>query len=310
MDDERHGAIAPLDIGSPLVFQKHMQATMTHPSPIDLSLVGAIERWSLSNPTLVTETASSVIYRVEGADHGPAALKLLKLEVNGDEARGGALLAWYAGLGAVKVFGTAPDAVLMEWLDGESLGDLARASQDDRATGILCDVVERLHARRDTPLPDLMPLRRWFDALFQTGPAPWPMGSRALVAKAIGIARDLFDGELPTQPLHGDIHHDNIRRSGDTWVAIDPKGLVGDPAYDYANSFQNPERAEALVLNAMRVSRHATAISERTGISRSRLLAWAVAHAALSGAWHIQGGNPAPHQARMLALLVPTYEAG
>ncbi len=283
---------------------------MTLSSPIALSLAAAIERWTLSNPTLIAETARSVIYKVEGVDHGPAALKLLKPETDGDEARGGALLAWYAGLGAVKVFGIAPDAVLMEWLEGESLGDLARSGGDDTATNILCDVVGRLHAQRDTPLPDLMPLRQWFEALFQTGPDSWPLGSRELVARAIDIARDLFDGDLPAQPLHGDIHHDNILRSGDTWVAIDPKGLVGDPAYDYANSFQNPERAEALVVNAVRIGRHARAISERTGISRTRLLAWAVAHTALSGAWHIQDGNRASHQASMMALLVPAYETG
>lgn len=283
---------------------------MTSPSSVDLSLARAIERWTLANPVVVAETAGSVICRAESVDHGPVALKLLKPEADGDEARGGALLVWFAGFGAVKVFDIAPDAVLMEWLEGESLGDLARSGHDAAATNILCNVVERLHARRDTPLPDLTALRQRFDALFQISPGHWPVGSRELVARAIGIARTLLDEGSPARPLHGDIHHDNIRRAGDDWVAIDPKGLIGDPAYDYANSFQNPEGAEALVLDAARVNRHATQISGRTGIGRTRLLAWAVAHTALSGAWHIQDGNPVPHQASMLALLVPAYEAG
>lgn len=282
---------------------------MTLPSSTDLSLTRAIERWALSHPTFIVETTSSVIYRVEDVDHGPAALKLLKPEADGDEARGGALLAWYSGHGAVKLFGASPDAVLMEWLNGESLGDLARSGCDDIATNILCDVVRKLHTRRDTPLPDLMPLRRWFDALFRVSPNSWPAGSQALVMKAIGIAQDLFGGEPMTEPLHGDIHHDNILRSDDGWVAIDPKGLIGDPAYDYANSFQNPVGAEALVLDTARVDRHAATISERTGIDRTRLLAWAIAHTALSGAWHIEDGNPPPHQERMLALLVQAYGA-
>lgn len=282
---------------------------MTLRSTVTLSFARAVKRWPLSNPTLLAETASSVIYRVDDVEHGPAVLKLLKPDTGGDEARGGALLAWYGGHGAAKVFGVAPDAVLMQWLSGESLGDVARSGRDDIATGILCDVVERLHARRDTPLPDLTPLRRRFDALFRVGPDPWPGGSRALVARAIGIARDLLDGDLPAEPLHGDIHHDNILRAGDDWAAIDPKGLVGDPAYDYANSFQNPERAEGLVVNAARIGRHAAAISERTGISRTRLLAWAVAHTALSGAWNIEDGCPFSHQASLLALLVPAYAA-
>jgi len=283
---------------------------MMLPSSNDLSLAEAMERWALSNPAFVTETDSSVIYKADDVEHRPVALKLLKPGTGGDEARGGALLAWYGGHGAAKVFGVATDAVLMEWLGGETLGDVVRSGRDDIATGILCGVIERLHARRDAPPAELTPLRQRFASLFRIGPDSWPFGSRALVATAIGIARDLLDGELPVQPLHGDIHHDNILRAGDDWVAIDPKGLIGDPAYDYANSFQNPERAETLVLDAARIGRHVAAISERTGISRKRLLAWAVAHTALSGAWNIEDDSPFSHQASMLALLLPAFEAG
>lgn len=283
---------------------------MTLPSSTDLFLAEAMERWALTNPAFVTETTSSVIYRANDVEHGPVALKLLKAGIGGDEARGGALLAWYGGHGAAKVFGLAPDAVLMEWLGGGALGDVARSGRDGIATGILCDVIERLHARRHTPPPELTPLRRRFASLFRLGPDAWPSGSRALVARAIATAHDLLDGELPAQPLHGDIHHDNILHASDCWVAIDPKGLVGDPAYDYANSFQNPERAETLVLDATRIDRHASVVSERTGISRKRLLAWAVAHTALSGAWNIEDNCPFSHQASMLALLVPAFEAG
>lgn len=281
---------------------------MTLPSSIGPSLERAIARWALRHPKFVIETASSVIFRVEGVGSASAALKLLKPEAGGDEARGGALLDWYAGHGAVKVLGTARNAVLMEWLEGSSLGDLARSGDDETATSILCEVVAKLHARRDAPPPDLMPLRRWFEALFKTNVDSWPAGSRPIVARAVGIARELFGEDLPTQPLHGDIHHDNIWRSGNDWLAIDPKGLIGDPAYDYANSFQNPVGAEGLVLDAARVGRHAAAIAERTDLSRKRLLAWAIAHTALSGAWHIQDGNLAPHQARLLALLLPAHD--
>lgn len=275
-----------------------------------LSLSDAIARWALTSPSLVTETATSVIYRVGHAAHGPAALKLLKPGAGDDEARGGAMLAWFGGHGAARVFDLAPDAVLMEWLDGETLGDVARAGRDDRATLILADVVERLHARRDGPPPELTPLRRRFASLFRLGPQAWPEAARPLVARAAAIAQDLLDADATPTPLHGDIHHDNILRSGDRWLAIDPKGLVGDPAYDYANSFQNPERADALVLDAARVARHATALSERTAIPRRHLLAWAVAHTALSGAWNLEDGAPFAHQAAMLALLLAEYEAG
>lgn len=280
---------------------------MTAPSPTPAE---AMARWELADPAFVAETATSVVYRVGHAAHGPAALKLLKPGAGDDEARGGALLAWYGGHGAARVFGLAPDAVLMEWLPGETLGDVARAGRDDLTTSILVDVVERLHARRAAPPPELTPLRRRFASLFRTDPRRWPADARPLVARAAAIAEDLLDAAMPAEPLHGDIHHDNILSTGETWAAIDPKGLIGDPAYDYANSFQNPERAETLVLDAGRVARHATALTERTGIPRRHLLAWAVAHTALSGAWNLEDDNSFAHQAAMLALLLPEYEAG
>ena len=274
------------------------------------ALSAAVARWALASPSFVTETATSVLYRVDHGEHGPAALKLLKPGAGDDEAQGGAMLAWYGGHGAARVFGLAPDAVLMEWLPGETLGDVARAGRDDAATLLLAGAVERLHARRDARPPELTPLRRRFASLFRLGPDAWPEEARPLAARAAAIAQTLLDANAPAQPLHGDIHHDNILRSGDSWVAIDPKGLIGDPAYDYANSFQNPERAEALVLDAARVARHATALAGYTGLPRRHLLAWAVAHTALSGAWNIEDGTPFAHQVAMLPLLLADYEAG
>ncbi|MDC9824115.1 aminoglycoside phosphotransferase family protein [Devosia sp. ZB163] len=277
------------------------------PSPTALNR--ATRRWSLTRPSLIAETPTSLIYKVERADRSQAALKLLKEGVGADERRGGELLRWYAGYGAAGVFDVADDAVLMQLLVGETLGDLARAGHDASATDILCDVVERLHAPRPGYPPELQRLRERFEALFRTRTSAWPHYALDLLARATGIAYVLFDKWAPQLPLHGDVHHDNILRSGDGWLAIDPKGLVGDGAYDYANSFQNPVGGDAFVLKAPRIARHAAAIAERTGIPRKHLLAWAVAHTALSAAWHIEDGNPITHQVTMLPLLLAAYDA-
>jgi streptomycin 6-kinase len=119
----------------------------------------------------------------------------------------------------------------------------------------------------------------------------------------------LLDAQSPPVPLHGDLHHDNILRAESVWVAIDPKGLLGDPAYDYANSFQNPERAERLVQDPERIARHAGILAKISGIDRRNLLGWAAAHAVLSGGWHVEDGNSPAFQERMLALLLPAYWA-
>lgn len=40
--------------------------------------------------------------------------------------------------------------------------------------------------------------------------------------------------------LHGDLHHENVLWDGSRWVVIDPKGLVGDPAFEYSAYTRNP----------------------------------------------------------------------
>jgi hypothetical protein len=40
--------------------------------------------------------------------------------------------------------------------------------------------------------------------------------------------------------LHGDLHHENILKSGDGWMCIDAKGLIGDPAIEGAAFICNP----------------------------------------------------------------------
>jgi streptomycin 6-kinase len=50
----------------------------------------------------------------------------------------------------------------------------------------------------------------------------------------------LFAQSTTSVLLHGDLHHDNILHDGNAWVAIDPKGLIGDPAYEIAPLLCNP----------------------------------------------------------------------
>ncbi len=46
--------------------------------------------------------------------------------------------------------------------------------------------------------------------------------------------------------LHGDLHHENVLDFGEKgWLAIDPKKLYGDRAFDYANIFCNPDLSVA-----------------------------------------------------------------
>lgn len=81
--------------------------------------------------------------------------------------------------------------------------------------------------------------------------------------------------------LHGDLHHGNILDFGTRgWLAIDPKGLVGERGFDYANIFTNPDLAEptrSVAILPERFTQRVNIVSEIARIERQRLLMWIVA---------------------------------
>lgn len=164
------------------------------------------------------------------------------------------------------------------------------------ATDILCDVIQTLHAVR----PDLSPLE-------PLGRRFAPLTSARLdgdLAEAARIARDLLADPVPPVALHGDLHHDNILQGARGWLAIDPKGVSGDPAYETANAFRNPESMGESLYDPARIARLADQISHRLGSSPRRLFGWAAAHCALSTRWSLEAGQSIAEDLRLLPLLL------
>lgn len=279
-------------------------------SPAETALSRALIRWSLSRASLIAETPRSWIYKVEQNGRSPAVLKQLKPGVGDDELRGGALLAWYAGEGAATVFDAADGILFMEWLEGPTLGDAARGGHDEEATIALATLVRDLSKPRDADPPPLLPLRLRYQTLFDMAPSRWPAQSRDMLARATGIAHQLFDKPAPAVPLHGDLHHDNVIGSPRGWLAIDPKGLLGDPAYEVANAFRNPFGALRLVADPARIMRMAEIFSARLGFPAKRMLAFAATHAALSICWNLETGDTVEmaETQNILPLLLTAYD--
>jgi streptomycin 6-kinase len=212
---------------------------------------------------------------------------MLKLAGNQEERRGGALMAWWDGQGAARVLAREGDALLMERLTGPGdLAAMARGGQDDEATIVLCQVAAGLHAPRGKPPPDgLVPLDVWFRAL-----APAAAAHGGTFARSLTAAWTLLATPREAVVLHGDLHHGNVLDGGERgWLAIDPKGLIGERGFDYANLFRNPDAATALAPGRMR--RRAAIIAERARLEPERLLTWVLAYAGLGAAWSLASGR-------------------
>ena len=241
-----------------------------------------IKRWSLTpdGEPIVTHSSNllPVLWRGKPA--------MLKMSDDEAERAGGAVLDWWDGDGAARVYAHDGHAVLMERsLSVRSLLIMARQGSDDEATRIMCRAANRLHAPRAKPLPKLVPLAQWFREL---EPAAAQYGGT--LAECAGIASGLLANPQDMAVLHGDIHHSNILHFGeDGWLAIDPKGLYGERGFDFANTFAN-EDLETIIAPG-RLQRQLPIVEAETGIEARRLLQWIIAYSGLSAAWFLGDGS-------------------
>ena len=255
-----------------------------------------LRRWSLSSPKEIATTPSSRIYKVTLSDGRPAALKCLTPR-GAEEAIGAAYLDWRDGSGAARLIASDNDAMVIEWLDGPSLGDLTRAGQIDETMAVLRALISRLHAPGPSAPDALTPLATRFRTLLSLDPGRVVVPLRPLMERSRHEARSCLAGSRQAIPLHGDLHHDNILRGDRGWLAFDPKGVLGDPAYDLANLFINPVGAPELATDLSYHQRLAHELAPLVRVDPMTLRQWAVAHAGLSMAWCLDDDGRIPDAA-------------
>ncbi|WP_231703109.1 aminoglycoside phosphotransferase family protein [Tsukamurella asaccharolytica] len=241
-----------------------------------------LARWAASPDGAPIATPGSDLLPVRW--RGRAAM--LKRANSAEERAGAAVLRWWGGDGAAEVFAHEGDTVLMERATGSSdLMAMALGGRDDEATRILCGTVEHLHRPRpDSPAVRLVPLREWFGSLAAA------RGADERYRRSWAAAEALLAEPRDKVVLHGDVHHANVLDFGVRgWLAIDPKCVVGERGYDYANLLTNPDLPSAA--DPARFARQLDVIVAASGVPRDRLLQWVIAFAGLSAAWFDEDGD-------------------
>ncbi|MDP9336855.1 MAG: aminoglycoside phosphotransferase family protein, partial [Actinomycetota bacterium] len=188
------------------------------------------------------ETAGSFI-AYGRRDAQPVVLKMVKCP--GDEWGSGEALTAFDGRGVVRVYEHVGGALLLERLDpGEGLAELALRGCDEEATTILADVIGSMpQCRPVTACPTVQDWAEGFKLYLASGDDQVPMN---LVSEAGRLYTDLCESQRNPRLLHGDLQHYNVlfdRHRG--WLAIDPKGVVGEIEYEVGAALRNPcERPE------------------------------------------------------------------
>jgi streptomycin 6-kinase len=256
----------------------------------DHALVERIEErvrdWNVAVESTLETESSVVAFGTRGGQ--PVVLKVVRRE--GDEWRSGEVVEAFGGRGMVRVHEHVPGAVLLERLrPGTQLADMALAGDDDRATEILAEVIGRMSSP-DSGLYPFASVEDWgkaFDGYLASGDRQLP---RDLVEHARRVYADLCASQRETRLLHGDLQHYNVLfDSVRGWVAIDPKGVVGEAEYEVGALLRNPGEPEHYASREM-VERRVRCYEARLKLDAGRMVAWGFAQAVLSVIWGVEDG--------------------
>ena len=252
---------------------------------------GFLDRWCLRADGRSMHGVCALVLPVRTTDGEPAALKLSWPH---PEARDEHLaLDVWAGDGAVRLLDAAPRdyVVLLERLDPER--DLSSVPLEDALirTGRL---LARLGVKTDLPFVGVHERAgEWAAELADARRHP-PSGvpARAL-DQAAAVLGDLVDG--PDRVLlHTDLHFENVL-AGDRepWLAIDPKPLVGDAAFEVAPLLWN--RWDEAVWSAdlgAHLRWRADVVAEHAGLDRQRVAGWVIVREAVEALDAVAAGDP------------------
>lgn len=246
---------------------------------------------------------------VRRADSADAVLKLC---VPGDRefTYAAQALRVFDGQGAVKLLALDLDLGAMLLERAEPGKPLSRISGDENTTSAAASVIGELRRPLppDHPFPTVSDWAQGFTRLRQsfggdTGPMP-----SAIVEEAESLFADLLSTQEQPILLHGDLHHENILSTSEAgrgpWLAIDPKGVAGDPAYEVGALLRNPARSLKEPHPGKILERRVHQLAGDLGFDRERVRGWGFAQAVLAAYWGLEDSGRVWDQALSFAELL------
>ena len=139
-----------------------------------------------------------------------------------------------------------------------------------------------------------------FDRYLRSGDQRIPT---SLVDDARARFASLASSQRRPRLLHGDLQHYNILFDTNRgWLAIDPKGVVGEVEYEVGAVLRNPAESPDLFASAETVARRVSQLSELLGIDPGRTLEWGYVQAVLSAIWCLEDGHEVTADSAVLRL--------
>ncbi len=86
------------------------------------------------------------------------------------------------------------------------------------------------------------------------------------------------------------------------WLAIDPKGVIGELEYEVGAALRNPCEAPQVLAEPTVIRRRAARFARELGLDQARILSWAFALAVLAVIWAVEDGHRVEEDNGWIAL--------
>ncbi len=188
------------------------------------------------------------------------------------------LLASDAAQGALLMECVAPGTTLKGYFPQHETATLTK----------LANVITRLHQTTVAPDGSFPTLEQWHHSLRIAKPSE--VISATLLEKAQLLSKQLIASQTERVLLHADLHHDNLLCGPeDVWFAIDPKGVIGEPAYEVGAFLRNPipqllQQPDVSAIVRQRIS----ALSSMLKLDKERVTHWSFVQAVLAACWSLE----------------------
>jgi len=286
-----------------LIVELHEEKGRDWLARLPMILARGERRWSLTLGIPFPNLSFHFVVPAVRTDGTPVVLKAHA--PTGEFAEETRTLRLFDGHGMVRLLADSveDEVVVLEYLrPGTSLREI---KDDVQAISIAAAVMKRLWrpAPKNHMLATTAGWGKGFLRLRQRyngGNGPFP---QALLEEAETLFTELSASMAIPMLLHGDLHQDNIlasERNG--WIAIDPKGLVGEPAYETGAILRNffPELLTMPDPQSV-LARRIDQFAEELNVDRVRVRGWGLSQAVLAAWWSVEDSGQVGENALLCA---------
>ncbi len=198
-------------------------------------------------------------------------------------------LTLYQGNGIVKLIDVEIEKGIMI-LEHISPGvKLYTLSNDEEATAIMAKIMRELwiEAPQNSRISTIFQREETFKRIRQKHKAGVGPITVKMLVEAEEIFSKLTNSIKKLYLLHGDLHHHNVLYSNNPnkWVAIDPKGFIGEREYDVIQFLLN--KVPTVKMSEI-IGRRIDILVDHLELNRQRIILWGFCHSILSLYWDLE----------------------